>query len=433
MAELRAGQLAGICACALLAIGVIMIGSADLMVAPVENATTPVAPASISNLLISLLTGRTGLYMAMAVAALVVGCFFPVRLVARWVRERWSGRGVLPMFAVVVGLLLAFCALVYVPGIRDVRNGASRWIALGSRELSMQPSEVAKWALLPIVAWYCTVRAGRMRDFTAGLLPVLLAVGAVSGFIILEDLGTGVLVGAAACVLLLCAGARWWHFALPGVVAVGLVVAAIATSDYRMNRVKSFLDPYAHPETIGFHTIQGLVAIQNGGGVGLGLGEGIQKRGYLPEDRTDYIFAVICEELGVAGAAMVVTIYLGLLWAGFTVARREVDPFLRLWAMGVTATVGLQATINLLVVTGLAPAKGIALPMISYGGTGWILTAFSVGVLMAIDSTQPRMTLAGVPRSQATNPGKVNAIGGDEGADMHVASRGVAPVLRARA
>jgi cell division protein FtsW len=122
--------------------------------------------------------------------------------------------------------------------------------------------------------------------------------------------------------------------------------------------------------------------------VGTGLGEGIQKRGYLPEDRTDYIFAVICEELGIAGAGLVLALFMGLLWAGYSVARNERDPLLRLWTIGIVATLGLPAMINLLVVTGLAPAKGIALPLISYGGTGWILTAFSLGILMAIDRTQ---------------------------------------------
>jgi cell division protein FtsW len=166
------------------------------------------------------------------------------------------------------------------------------------------------------------------------------------------------------------------------------VVAAIMTNDYRQNRVKAFLNPYQDPEGIGFHTIQSLVAIYNGKGVGTGLGEGIQKRGYLPEDRTDYIFAVICEETGIAGAGLVLALFLGLLWAGMSIARSERDPFLRLWSLGIIATIGMQAVMNLLVVTGLAPAKGIALPFVSYGGTGWILTAFSIGVLVAIDRTR---------------------------------------------
>jgi len=401
--ELRAGQLGGLCALALLCVGLVMVNSADMMVQPVESGAQQV----IAPTLWTIFTGRAAIYMLLAVIAMIMGALMPVRLIARWVRERWSREGgsVLVALGIVTFLLLAFCALVYVPGIADVRNGAHRWIGLGAGksgggaggvgELSMQPSEVAKWMLIPIVAWYCTVRSGvgSGRIGGSGLIAVLIAVGAVAGFVVVEDLGTGVLLGAAAGVILLCAGAKWWHFAVPGVLAAALVVAAITTSEYRMNRLKAFVDPYSHPETIGFHTIQGLVAIHNGRGVGLGLGEGIQKRGYLPEDRTDYIFAVICEELGVAGAAAVMAMFIGLVWAGYGVARREQDPFLRLWGIGITATVGLQASLNLLVVTGLVPAKGIALPMVSYGGTGWIMTAFSIGVLMAIDRTQGRMLM----------------------------------------
>jgi cell division protein FtsW len=173
-------------------------------------------------------------------------------------------------------------------------------------------------------------------------------------------------------------------------VMVAGVVAAIITSPYRVKRILAFLDPYDDPKGIGYHTIQSLLAIANGGGFGRGLGHGLQKFGYLPEDRTDFIFAVICEELGVAGAALVMGLFGTLVWTGFTIMQRETNAMLRLVTMGVIATVGTQAVINLLVVTGMAPTKGIALPLLSYGGTGWILTAFSLGLVIAIDRTQAR-------------------------------------------
>jgi cell division protein FtsW len=147
----------------------------------------------------------------------------------------------------------------------------------------------------------------------------------------------------------------------------------------------AFVDPYADPQGIGYHTIQSLVAVAGGEGFGRGLGHGLQKFGYLPEDRTDFLFAIICEELGIAGAALVITLFLTLLFASLAVASRERSPLLRLFTLGVIATVCLQAIINLAVVTGLAPTKGIALPLLSSGGTGWILTAFSLGLLIAID------------------------------------------------
>ncbi len=382
---LRPGQLVGLCALALLCLGVLMVNSADMMVSRVEDAADIVAPMTVT----SVLKSRAATYLALAIAAMIIGAWlFPVRKLSRLARSAPLTRTAVPVLWIGAAALVAFCALAYVPGIQEIRNGAKRWIQLGSRELSMQPSELAKWALIPLLAWYCTVRASALPKFITGLIPALVAVGAVSGFIVLQDLGTGVLVAAAASVLIIAAGARWWQFAIPGAIAGGGVVLAIVTSEYRMNRVRAFMNPYENPETIGFHTIQGLIAIYNGRGVGTGLGEGIQKRGYLPEDRTDYIFAVICEELGIAGAGLVLALFMGLLWAGYSVARNERDPLLRLWTIGIVATLGLQAMINLLVVTGLAPAKGIALPLISYGGTGWILTAFSLGILMAIDRTQ---------------------------------------------
>ncbi|MEI7657774.1 MAG: FtsW/RodA/SpoVE family cell cycle protein [Phycisphaerae bacterium] len=390
--DIRPGQVVGLCAFALLCTGVLMVNSADMMVTRVQEGSDVVPPMTLGTILAS----RAAMYMGMALLALVAGSLLlPVRAISAVARSgTFRGMGVLPLLLLASVAIIAFCALAYVPGIGDPRNGSHRWILLGSRELSMQPSEVAKWVFIPLLAWYCTVRASRLPSFLTGLVPAMIAVGGVAGFVLLEDLGTGVLIGVAACVVLVAAGARWWQFAIPGVLAAGGVVAAILSSEYRQNRVKAFLDPYREPEGIGFHTIQSLLAIYNGRGTGTGLGEGIQKRGYLPEDRTDYIFAVICEETGIVGAAVVLTLFLGLLWSGMSIARSERDPFLRLWSLGIIATIGMQAVMNLLVVTGLAPAKGIALPFISYGGTGWILTGFSIGVLIAIDRTRAATEIA---------------------------------------
>nr|HRJ50661.1 FtsW/RodA/SpoVE family cell cycle protein [Phycisphaerales bacterium] len=152
---------------------------------------------------------------------------------------------------------------------------------------------------------------------------------------------------------------------------------------------RSFVDPYGDPEGSGYHMIQSMLAVMGGEGPGRGLGHGLQKFGYLPEDRTDFLFAVICEELGIAGAAVVIFLFVGMVWAGVSIARREREVFLRLSALGLVSTIALQALMNLAVVTGLGPTKGIALPLVSSGGTGWILTAFSMGILAAIDRTQP--------------------------------------------
>jgi cell division protein FtsW len=384
---LRAGHLIALCVFALLTIGVVMVNSAGMKVHLVGPDGVQDPGISAQTIIFS----RTTAYMALALAAMLVGSLTPVRqLASRFVGE--GSRKTLPVLAGGAFFLVVLCALVYVPGLKRHVNGSSRWIEIpGIGEgLSMQPSELAKWGMVALMAWYGASRARLMDRFWAGLVPALVAVGLVAGFVALADLGTGVLIAVAACFVLLAAGARIRYFLL--FVPVGILgfIAAVKANPYRIARITSFLDPYQDPEKTGYHMIQSLIAIANGEIWGRGLGHGLQKFDYLPEDKTDFIFAVICEELGIAGAAVVISLFLALIWCCHGVAKRERDPLLRLFTLGVMATVGLQAAINLAVVTGLAPTKGIALPMLSSGGTGWILTAFSLGLLVSIDRTQER-------------------------------------------
>jgi len=383
---LRPGQVIALCVFALLTIGVVMVNSAGMAVAPVDSSLDSVPSVSTRSILLS----RSTVYMGLAILAMGVGSMLPVRRAAAVLAGGRNGREGLAPLMVGAGALVVVCALVYVPGLSREVNGSSRWLRLPGlgTELSLQPSELAKWGLVVVIAWYGAARARVLHEFWAGLVPALLAVGAVAGFIIVEDLGTGTLIAAVACLMLLAAGARVWHFAMFVPLAVLGLVGAILTSPYRVKRILAFIDPYADPQGIGYHAIQSLVAIAGGKGFGRGLGHGLQKFNYLPEDTTDFIFAIICEELGIAGAAVVIGLFGALLWAGFVVMRRESDAVLRLVALGVVGTVALQAIINLAVVTALAPTKGIALPLLSSGGTGWILTAFSMGLLVAIDRTQ---------------------------------------------
>lgn len=384
---LRPGQTIAIIVLCLLTFGVVMVNSADMRVALVGS-DQPVPELTAAGIVAS----RPTIYMVLAMAALTVGALLPVRRLASGVSTlRGEHEGLKPLALATLAILL-ICGLVYVPGLAPEINGARRWLRLPvpglGDSLSVQPSEIAKWAVVIVVAWAATMRARFLGRFWLGLVPILVAVGIVSVVIVKEDLGTGALVGLVGCVVLLAAGARFWHF-MVFVPFAGLGLAyAIMSSDYRMKRIMAFSDPYADPEGIGYHTIQSLAAIANGEGFGRGLGHGLQKFGYLPEARTDFIFAVICEELGVAGAALVCALFIGLTWAGCTVARRERDMLPRLIVLGVTATVAIQAVINLMVVTGLAPTKGIALPLLSSGGTGWILTSFCLGLVISIDRTQ---------------------------------------------
>ena len=163
------------------------------------------------------------------------------------------------------------------------------------------------------------------------------------------------------------------------------LTAAVLMSPYRIDRVRAFLDPWQDPQGIGYHVIQSMVTVAGGGVAGRGLGNSIQKFGYLPEDTTDFIFAIISEELGLVGVTVVVCLYGAMLMCGLSVITRVGHPFGKLLGLGILLTLGFQALINMMVVTGLAPTKGIALPLISAGGTGWILTAFCVGLLVAMD------------------------------------------------
>lgn len=406
----RPAHIIALCVIGLLMLGVVMVSSADMAVKSVTT-ETPVADAPT---ITAILTSRVMLYAGMAIAALTFAACLPIRQLAAFADNRGavaSGSNTKPgLLSLAIGsvLIVGFCALVYAPVIGRERNGSHRWLNIpGAESLGFQPSEIAKWTFIALIAWYCTRRLALLPRFWQGLFPALVAVGFVSGFIVLEDLGTGALIAMVAVLMLIAAGCKFWHFLALSPAPIAGLVTAIATSDYRMARIMAFRDPYADPEGIGYHAIQSLTAIANGNGFGRGLGFGIQKLGYLPEDRTDFVFAVLCEELGIPGAAMVVTLFAILMWAGFMVMRREQNPLLRLMALGIISTVGIQACINLFVVTAMAPTKGIALPLISNGGTGWILTAFSLGLVVAIERTQQ---VATVPTVEPSSPTTVEAM-----------------------
>jgi cell division protein FtsW len=371
---LRAEHGVVLITCALLAIGVVMVSSAGLTVG---------AESSVS--LSGVLLGRHALLAALAMAALLVGSRVPVRSLGR-LRLPALRVGPVPLPRSPVPWLVAGMAAlllcVYLPVIGREVNGARRWIDLGV--MSFQPSEVAKWGMLFVLAAYAVQRAEVMHRFVHGWLVPMICVAVVCGLIVAEDLGTGALVGLVSFAILLAGGATLWHAAVPGALGAAALVAAVVTSPYRLDRMLAWLDPYRDPQGIGYHVIQSMTTVHGGGLAGRGLGNGVQKFGYLPEDTTDFIFAVICEEIGLVGAAVVVALFGCLLVCGWSIIRRSRDPFCRLLGLGIVVTTGLQALINLAVVTGLAPTKGIALPLVSAGGTGWVLTAFCLGLLVSV-------------------------------------------------
>ncbi len=399
---IRPGHMVVLCALALLAIGVVMVNSASMHVAKIEiredGATRGIAANGVT--FKSILMSPATMHMVLALGALTCAALLPIGAVAGVIEDFGRLKRPAILTALGAGVLLVVLSTVYWPGIARPRNGSHRWINLGPLD-SFQPSEVAKWALVWLVAAYCVwVGRERLRTFWFGFLPIITCVGAVSTLVVKEDLGTGALMAMAAGLMLLAAGARWRHFALFLGAGIAGVAAAIVQNPYRIDRIVAFLDPYADPQGTGFHMIQSLATVSGGGLTGRGLGHGLQKFGYLPEDQTDFLFAVICEELGIGGATLILGLYAVLAWTIVGILSREPNSLLRLGGFGVLATLLIQATINLLVVTGLGPTKGIALPLLSAGGTGWVLTAGCLGLLVAMDRRHART----MPDNDLTEP-----------------------------
>jgi cell division protein FtsW len=294
----------------------------------------------------------------------------------------------LVVWFLLIGILLLFA--VYVPGIGREVNYSNRWVDFGG--FSFQPSEVVKWTMVLVVAWWGATHLQNIRLYWKGFIPPILGISTIAAIIAVEDLGTAVLIFTVACFVLFAAGCKILHFATLIPVALGGFALAVMASPYRIARLQSYLHPFDDPEHSGYHILQSMSTISGGGLSGLGLGNGIHKFGYLPEDTTDFIYSVICEELGIFGALAVACLYIGLVVLGVYVIRKTTNIFQQLLALGIIVTIGFQAGMNILVVTALVPTKGIALPLLSNGGTGWLLTAFCIGLLDAIDRKNDRVT-----------------------------------------
>jgi cell division protein FtsW len=265
----------------------------------------------------------------------------------------------------------------------DRSHHTHRWIHAGG--FSFQPSELAKPVLILFLAYFLESRAHTMDDVRNTLVPAAAPVVVFLGLIVLEpDLGTAIAcAGIAACILYV-AGMRMRYFAYAFGASLVPLYFLIFHVSFRRDRILAFLNPYADRQKAGFHIIQSLIAVGTGGITGMGLMEGKQKLFYLPEPHTDFIFAVTAEELGLVGAMFVVTLFAIFLWRGMLVSSRTGDLFGRYLAVGITCMVVLQAFINISVVLGMMPTKGIPLPLVSYGGSSLFVTLACVGVLLNI-------------------------------------------------
>lgn len=309
------------------------------------------------------------------------GIYFAIGLVGLWMArridlEKWRPLLSIPFLLFNMGLLIL--VLLIGPEV----NGAHRWLIIGGQQF--QPAELAKLAMVFYMADFLARRGEKVQQFTR-LLPALVLFGITLLLIEREpDLGTAVVVAGVFIAMLFSSGGSMSH--LLGFAAAGASVAvlAVATKPYRLRRITSFMNPEADPLGDGYHAIQSLLAIGSGGFAGRGLGAGHQKFKYLPEAHTDYIFAILGEELGLVGTVCVVLLFLALLYKGFQIALHCRRPYLRLIAIGVSFQLCMQAFINIGVVTAMTPSKGIPLPFISYGGTSLIFSLIAVGLLMNV-------------------------------------------------
>ena len=282
-----------------------------------------------------------------------------------------------------VVITVILLALTLVPGIGRTINGAQRWIKLGG--LTFQPSELAKFVIVVYVSYALAKKGERIRDFANGLLPPLIMTCVFMVLVVLQpDFGAAMTIGSVAVILLFAGGARVLHLGGIAALAVPFVVLAVARSPYRLRRIFSFLDPWADPQGAGHQIIQSFLAFGSGGVFGRGLGEGRQKLLFLPERHSDFIYAVIGEELGLVGALGVLLLFFLILVRGVRIARTAGEPFSRFLALGITVIICLQGLMNMAVVSGLVPTKGIALPLVSYGGSSLVVTLGAVGVLLNI-------------------------------------------------
>ncbi|WP_430153272.1 stage V sporulation protein E [Peribacillus simplex] len=304
----------------------------------------------------------------------VIAMFF-IMNVDYWTWRTWAKILIIICFIMLLAVL--------VPGIGMERNGSRSWIGVGA--FSVQPSEFMKLAMIAFLAKFLSERQKLITSFKKGMLPSLGLVFLAFGLIMLQpDLGTGTVMVGTCIVMIFISGAKISHFVGLGLIGVVGFIGLILSAPYRIKRITSFLDPWEDPLGSGFQMIQSFYAIGPGGLFGLGLGQSRQKFFYLPEPQTDFIFAILSEELGFIGGSLVILLFALMLWRGIRIALGAPDLYGSLVAVGIIAMVAIQVMINIGVVTGLMPVTGITLPLLSYGGSSLTLMLMAIGVLLNI-------------------------------------------------
>jgi len=306
----------------------------------------------------------------LGLAGMIVLMRTPMDLLERW--SPWILAGAIVLLVLVVASPLGVTA-----------KGARRWLALGP--VTIQPAEFAKVALVLFMARFLAQKGREIRDWWRGFVPTMAVWGVFAVLILLErDLGTIVLMGIVMLGMWMLARMRMAHLATLVIVSLPVLIYLVFQHAYRVNRFLAVLNPEQHALTHGFQLNQSLIAVGSGGILGRGLGLGAQKYHFLSEAHTDFIFAIVCEELGLIGALAVVTLFLALTLLGVRVSYRAPDTFSGLVAAGLTLTITCAAFINFFVVLGMAPTKGLALPFFTYGGSSMMASLMAVGLLLNV-------------------------------------------------
>jgi cell division protein FtsW len=349
-------------ALALLGLGLVMVGSASITIADRQWG------APFHYLI------RQGLFIGVAVALAVIAASLPLRF--------WEKAGP----ALLLGAMALLLA-VFIPGVGKTVNGSARWIGLGP--VNLQASELVKLAVIIYLAGYLVRRDEEVRDTVAGFLKPMAVCALVAVLLLAEpDFGAAAVITATVMGMMFLAGVRWWLFGVLLLLVLGLLALLAVSSPYRLERLTTFLNPWADPFNSGFQLTQALIAFGRGEWFGAGLGGSVQKLFYLPEAHTDFLFAVLSEELGLVGGSTVVLLFAFLVWRAFQVGRRAARAGLAFGghlAHGLGLWIALQAFINIGVNMGVLPTKGLTLPLMSYGGSSMIASCGAVALLLRID------------------------------------------------
>lgn len=285
----------------------------------------------------------------------------------------------------ILGLSLLLLILVLIPGVGVKVRSASRWLRLGP--LVVQPSEFAKLAIIIFLAYSMARKHEKIRDFSIGFLPHIIVAGL---FILLiekqPDFGTAMALAGITFLMLFVGGTRLTHIFLGLLVGAPVIAYAILKNKMRLERLTTFWDPFQYAQDAGYQLVHSLYALGSGGFWGLGLGKSREKLFYLPDSHTDFIFAILTEELGFFGGFVVLSLFLILVFRGLVISLRARDLFGAYLATGITVLLGLQAAINMAVVTGILPTKGLSLPFLSYGGSSLLVSMAAVGILLNISA-----------------------------------------------